>query len=96
MSVYNIEIYRKRMRKLIGINRELTGEAYDAALAVKCHNGTFVGTEREGVRSYKGIPYAVPPVGGRRWKAPEPAARDEGVYEARYFGKSCIQTEEAS
>ena len=84
------------MQELAGINRELTGRAYDAALAVKCSNGTFVGTETDRVRSYKGIPYAVPPVGARRWKAPEPAPDGDGVYEARYFGKSCIQTEEAS
>ena len=96
MAVYNIEKYRKCMQKLIGVNRVLTGKPYDTNLAVKCHNGTFVGTEKDGVRSYKGIPYAVPPVGTRRWKAPEPAVPDEGVYEARFFGKSCIQTEEAS
>ena len=96
MPVYNIEKYRKQMRERIGINRELTGQNYDAALAVKCHNGTFVGMERDGVRSYKGIPYAKQPVGRRRWKAPEAAAPDDGVYEARFFGNSCIQTEEAS
>ncbi len=96
MAVYNIEKYRKCMQKLIGVNRVLTGKPYDTALAVKCHNGTFVGIEKDGVRSYRGIPYAVPPVGTRRWKAPEPAAPDDGVYEARFFGKSCIQTEEAS
>ena len=63
MAVYNIENSRKRMQKLVGMNREITGEAYDASLAVKCHNGVFVGTETAGVRSYKGIPYALPPVG---------------------------------
>ena len=96
MAVYNIEKYRKQMRERIGFNRELTGQNYNTALVVKCHNGTFVGTERDGVRSYKGIPYAMPPVGRRRWKAPEAAAPDDGVYEARFFGNSCIQTEEAS
>ncbi len=85
MAVYNIEKYRKSMQKLIGVNRVLTGKPYDTNLAVKCHNGTFVGTEKDGVRSYKGIPYAVPPVGTRRWKAPEPAVPDDGVYEARFF-----------
>ncbi len=56
MAVYNIEKYRKCMQKLIGVNRVLTGKPYDTNLAVKCHNGTFVGTEKDGVRSYKGIP----------------------------------------
>ena len=84
------------MQSLVGHNRELTGRAWDAALAVKCSNGTFVGTQTDGVRSYKGIPYALPPVGRRRWKAPEPAPDGDGVYEARFFGRSCIQTEEAS
>ncbi|MDO5131581.1 MAG: carboxylesterase family protein [Eubacteriales bacterium] len=96
MAVYDIEKFRKRMQDLTGHNRTLTGKACSDAPAVKCHNGTFVGTETDGVRSYKGIPYAVPPVGERRWKAPEPAPEDSGVYEARYFGKSCIQTEAAS
>lgn len=96
MSVYNIEKSRKHMQELVGVNRELTGKTYDAGLAVKCSNGIFVGTETDKVRSYKGIPYAVPPVGIRRWKSPEPAPDGDGVYEAMYFGKSCIQTEEAS
>ncbi len=59
MAVYNIEKYRKCMQKLIGVNRVLTGKPYDTNLAVKCHNGTFVGTEKDGVRSYKGIPTMV-------------------------------------
>ena len=29
---------------------------------VKCHNGTFVGKEKENIISYKGIPYAKPPI----------------------------------
>ena len=96
MAIYNIESSKKHMQSLVGHNRELTGRVWDAALAVKCSNGTFVGTQTDGVRSYKGIPYALPPVGRRRWKAPEPAPDGDGVYEARLFGRSCIQTEEAS
>ena len=79
--------------KIQGINRETTGESYDRKLAVTCDNGTFVGQEQDGVRAYKGIPYAKPPVGGLRWKPPVDAGLGEGVYEAYYFGKSGIQTE---
>ena len=83
---------REQMAAIYGENREITGEAYDEALAVTCDNGTFVGREENHVRSYRGIPYAVPPVGELRWMPPVDAGADEGVYEAWYYGKSGIQT----
>lgn len=80
------------MQNLYGKNSEITNE-YDSNLAAICHNGTFVGTQKDSVVSFKGIPYAKAPVGELRWKEPVPAEADDGVYEARYFGKSPIQTE---
>jgi len=77
-------------------NREITGGDYDASLAAKCDNGTFIGRSLNDVRAYKGIPYAAPPVGELRWKPPVDAASDDGVYEAYHFGRSCIQTEASS
>ena len=44
-----------------------------------------------GVRSFKGIPYARPPVGGLRWKAPQPPASWQGVRPARQFGPRAMQ-----
>ncbi len=82
----------KRVRELYGENQKITG-SYDEALAIKCNNGTFVGKKENSVIAYKGIPYAVPPVGEHRWKVPIDAPDDDGVYEAYYFGKSPIQTE---
>ena len=35
---------------------------------------------------FKGIPFAKPPVGELRWKAPQPAEPWEGVYKAYKFG----------
>ena len=87
-----LEVERAQMRLIQGENRPITG-GYERALAVDCDNGTFVGREANGVRAYKGIPYAEPPVGALRWQPPVDAGPDEGVYEAVYFGKSCIQTE---
>ena len=80
---------KAQMEALYGENQMITDGNYDAALAVKCVNGTFVGKKTdENVIAYKGIPYVgAQPVGEYRWKAPVDVAPDEGVYEAYYFGK---------
>ncbi|MBQ7265940.1 MAG: carboxylesterase/lipase family protein [Firmicutes bacterium] len=74
------------------LNSEITGD-YDMAHAVKCVNGTFVGTEEHGVASWLGIPYAKPPVGERRFKAPEYVDANDKVFEARYYGKGAFGSE---
>ena len=43
------------------------------------------------VRAYKGIPFAAPPVGDLRWRAPKPAAHWDGVRKADEFGAECMQ-----
>jgi para-nitrobenzyl esterase len=43
-----------------------------------------------GVRAFKGIPYAAPPLGANRWKAPQPAASWAGVRPGDSFGNRCI------
>ncbi|HET9832028.1 MAG TPA: carboxylesterase family protein [Vicinamibacterales bacterium] len=43
------------------------------------------------VRVFKGIPFAAPPVGPLRWKAPQPPARWDGVKEMTTFGPRCMQ-----
>ena len=43
------------------------------------------------VRVFKGIPYAAPPVGDLRWRAPKPAVHWEGTRKADEFGSVCMQ-----
>ena len=43
------------------------------------------------VRVYKGVPYAAPPVGELRWKAPKPPAAWHGVKKADAFSPACMQ-----
>ena len=70
-----------RMKAMYGVNREING-TYAQQLAVRCENGTFVGVETDGVLAFKGIPYAKPPVGKRRWKRPEKAASRKNIRKA--------------
>ena len=44
-----------------------------------------------GVRAFKGVPFAAPPVGDLRWKDPQPAAKWDGVRKAEQFSNVCVQ-----
>ena len=50
-----------------------------------------VATAKRGVVVYKGIPYAAPPIGENRWKAPQPVIPWEGVMVADRFGHPPFQ-----
>jgi para-nitrobenzyl esterase len=45
----------------------------------------------DSVWSYKGIPFAAPPVGDLRWKPPQPVVAWQGVHEATHFSRACLQ-----
>jgi len=44
-----------------------------------------------GVRVFRGIPFAAPPTGSLRWRAPQPVAKWTGVRKAETFGHVCVQ-----
>jgi len=59
---------------------------------VKTETGLLAGTTAVGqtaVRVFKGIPFAAPPLGENRWRAPQPAAKWDGVRSATAFGAPC-------
>jgi len=58
---------------------------------VRLESGSVSGasTTDPGVRVFKGIPYAAPPVGDLRWRAPQPVAHWDGVRKADQFGPNC-------
>jgi para-nitrobenzyl esterase len=58
---------------------------------VEVTGGTIEGAEQDGVFSYKGIPFAAPPVGDLRWKAPQPAKAWTGVRNADTYARGCMQ-----
>lgn len=58
---------------------------------VRTLNGAVKGIVNSNNRQFLGIPYAAPPVGNLRWKAPQPAASWSGVRDATQFGSACLQ-----
>ena len=81
----DIEEANRRNRPVLSV--------YDADCAVRTRTGVFVGEKDKKTIRYLGIPYAKPPVGKLRWKAPEPLPPSEAVFEAKNFGASAIQVE---
>jgi len=62
-----------------------------ASAVVKVDSGRLQGVEADGVISFKGIPFAAPPVGELRWRPPQPTPTWTGVRQAAEFGRSCMQ-----
>ena len=60
---------------------------------IRVDGGQIVGVLDRGVRVFKGIPYAAPPVGELRWNPPQPLVPWSGVRDASEFGAECPQTQ---
>lgn len=81
--------------KLLGVAAALALSVGAAAAAsppvVTAPAGAVRGAAEGEIASFKGMPYAAPPVGERRWRPPAPAAHWDGVRDATRFGAACIQ-----
>ena len=60
-------------------------------LQVKTANGILEGTYESGIRIFRGIPFAAPPIGDLRWKEPQPVKNWQGVRKADKFGPRAMQ-----
>jgi para-nitrobenzyl esterase len=58
-------------------------------------SGKLRGAQVDGVLAFRGVPYAQPPVGELRWRAPQPAAVWAGVRSAIDYAASCVQPRSA-
>ena len=70
-------------------------EAPDLAARVEVTGGTIEGIEQDGIFIYKGIPFAAPPVGDLRWKAPAPLQPWTGIKKTDTFCDACMQAANA-
>lgn len=65
--------------------------AADDPATVIIDTGTLQGTSADGVLSWKGIPFAAPPVGDLRWRAPQRPVSWPGARDASAYGHDCMQ-----
>lgn len=96
---------RRRDLLALPVSRIFTGLAVAMTLAVPradarttpthpvigVMQGRVSGTRGQGVEAFLGLPFAAPPIGDNRWRAPKPAARWRGIRPAQQFGASCPQ-----
>ena len=79
---------------LAGASRAVASPASAGANPiVRIDGGLIRGASATGVNSFLGLPYAAPPTGNLRWRAPQPAAGWSGVRDATQFGPSCPQAQ---
>jgi para-nitrobenzyl esterase len=73
----------------LGALTQTVGRAVDPRPTVATKPGTLQGDVQEGVRVFRGIPFAAPPLGALRWAPPQAPAAWQGVRDATKFGPDC-------
>ncbi len=73
---------------LLGTNR---AQSQPSELVVEIDAGRILGVMEDGVRAFKGIPYAAPPIGPLRWKPPHPVEAWAFALQADSYGPKCMQ-----
>jgi para-nitrobenzyl esterase len=79
---------------LVGMVLEIRAQATNAfAVQTKIEHGIIEGNYdvKSGIQTYLGVPFAKPPVGNLRWKAPQPLEKWAGVKPAKQFGPRPMQ-----
>jgi para-nitrobenzyl esterase len=61
------------------------------AAPVMTADGAVAGQRQGGVDVYRGIPFALPPLGAWRWRSPQPVPPWQGVRDASQFAPACMQ-----
>ena len=84
-------VSRYFLTALIGASAVTSAAAQSTSPIVQVDGGKLAGATADGVSSWKGIPFAAPPVGPLRWRAPQPVARWSGVHQATEYSHDCMQ-----
>jgi para-nitrobenzyl esterase len=82
----------RRHLLVLGLAAAMCGLAAASPDTVRVDGGLISGVESGGVRAFKGVPFAAPPLGDLRWTPPHPVVPWSGVRQADTFGPRCVQT----
>ncbi|WP_397324944.1 carboxylesterase/lipase family protein [Pantoea agglomerans] len=74
---------------ILGLSTLMCYASKDAGLTVATSQGNIQGFTFSGMRAFRGIPYAQPPVGSLRWKPPVPVRAWIKTFAATSFGHTC-------
>jgi para-nitrobenzyl esterase len=80
-----------KLALLLSASVGIAAAQQSSTLQVKTETGIVEGKAQGSSRAFLGIPYAAPPVGELRWKAPAPPVAWQGVRDAAKFGAECMQ-----
>jgi para-nitrobenzyl esterase len=75
---------------LVMVFTALTGHA-QLPVHLNVEGGRIQGISENNLSIFRGIPFAAPPVGSLRWKAPQPVVKWDGVKQAAHFAASPMQ-----
>jgi para-nitrobenzyl esterase len=67
------------------------GSSVSVATPVRIDSGLLEGMQENGVLVFKGVPFAAPPIGPLRWRAPQAPAAWPGIRSANQFAPICMQ-----
>lgn len=70
----------------------VSAHAQELSPVAQIESGTLKGASEGGVERFLGVPFAQPPVGPLRWRAPQPTPAWTGVRDAIDYGHDCMQT----
>jgi para-nitrobenzyl esterase len=84
------------VRAAVALLALMTAWAAQAGPVVDTAQGRVEGVAADGIARFQGLPYAAPPVGRLRWRAPQAAAAWQGTRDASRPGAACTQKRGAS
>ncbi len=83
--------YGRLLAMTVLLSTAATSATHAAIEYAEVTGGRLKGKVENGVSSFKGVPFAAPPVGPLRWKVPQPVIAWSGAREATAFAPACIQ-----